>query len=103
MSALGTELKINVHVEPMDGLHMADYDFECLFYVYTNKYVVVSKAYMKEVDIDNYLALITSDLANKIGRGAIKMKITAHIPDADFPDGLRTEIVDGICTGVVIM
>lgn len=102
MSALGTELKINVHVEPIDGLHMSDYDFECLFYVNTNKHVVVSKADMKEVDIDNYLALITSDLTNKIGRGAIKMKITAYIPDADFPDGLRTEIAE-VCTGVVIM
>ncbi len=29
MSALGTELKINVHIEPIDGLHMIDYDFEC--------------------------------------------------------------------------
>lgn len=102
MSAFGTELKINVHVEPIDGLHMSDYDFECLFYVNINKHVVVSKADMKEVDIDNYLALITSDLTNKIGRGAIKMKITAYIPDADFPDGLRTEIAE-VCTGVVIM
>lgn len=102
MSVLGTELKINLHVEPINGLHMSDYDFECRFYVYTNKYVVVSKTDMKEVDSDNYIALITSELANKIGRGAIKMRITAHIPDSDFPDGMRTEIAE-VCTGVVIM
>lgn len=102
MSVLGTELKINVHVEPIDGYHMSDYDFECQFYVYTNKCVVVSKADMKQIDGDNYVALITSDLANKIGRGTIKMRITAHIPDSDFPDGLRTEIAE-VCTGVVIM
>ena len=29
-------------------------------------------------------------------------KDTAHIEDADFPDLLRTEIEDGICTGVTI-
>ena len=37
MSALGTELKINVHVEPIDGLHMSEYDFECVFFVYKNR------------------------------------------------------------------
>lgn len=26
MSVLGTELKINVHVEPIDGLYMKDYE-----------------------------------------------------------------------------
>lgn len=102
MSALGTELKINVHVEPIDGYHMSDYDFECQFYVYTNKSATISKADMIKVDDDNYLALITSELAQKIGRGAIRMRLTAHIPDFDFSDGLRTEIAE-VCTGVVIM
>ena len=36
------EFKMNVHLEPMDGLHMSDYDFECAFYVYTNRKVVIS-------------------------------------------------------------
>lgn len=102
MSVLGTELKINVHVEPIDGYHMYDYDFDCQFYVYTNKSVSINKTDMKKIDNDNYVALITSDLANKIDRGALKMKITAHIPDSDFPDGLRTEIAE-VCTGVGIM
>lgn len=39
MSALGAEFKINVHMEPIDGFHMADekVDFECYLYVNTNK------------------------------------------------------------------
>ena len=49
MSALGTELKINVHVEPIDGLHMSDYEFECAFYVYTNKKIVISKSEMPKL------------------------------------------------------
>lgn len=102
MSTLGTELKINVHVEPIDGYHMSDFDFECQFYVFANKHVVIPKADMKQVDEDNYYALITFDLAQKIGRGIIKMRITAYIPDADSPDGQRTEIAE-VCTGVVIM
>lgn len=104
MSALGTEFKINVNVEPMDGFHMADYDFECMLYVYTNKGVVYKKGdeSMKKTDDDNYRICATSEDSLKLGRGSVKLKFTAHIPDADYPDGYRTEIYDNICTGVVI-
>lgn len=44
---------------------------------------------MIRVDENNYIAVIDS---NKIGRGSIKMRITVNIPDADIPDGIRTEI-----------
>lgn len=98
MSSLGTEFKINVHVEPIDGLHMSDYDFTCRFYIYTNRNVEISKSEMIRVDDDNYIACIDS---SKLGVGTIMMRITAQIPDADFPDGLRTEI-ETISTGLVI-
>lgn len=105
MSALGTEFKINVHVEPIDGYHMSDYDFECMLYVYTNKGVVFKKGdeSVKQTDEDNYRICVSSEDSAKIGKGAVKLKLTAHIPDGDFPDGLRTEVVDGICTGVTII
>ena len=91
MAILGTEFKMNVHLEPLDGYHMADYDFECEFYVYTNRKVVIPKSRMKKVDDDNYLAIIETADALRIGRGRIKVEITAYIPDADFSDGFRTE------------
>lgn len=99
MSALGTEFKMNVHLEPMDGLHMSGYDFECAFYAYTNRKVVIPKSKMKKVDDDNYLAIIESADALRIGRGRINAEITAYIPDNDFPDGLRTEKLV-LCTDV---
>ena len=102
MSALGTELKINVHVEPIDGLHMSDYDFEVALYVYTNRKIVITKAEMKKVDDDNYLVMVDSVNAIKLGRGAVNMEFTAHIPDSDFNDGLRTE-KSVVCTGVTIV
>ena len=102
MSALGTELKINVHVEPIDGLHMSDYDFECVFYVYLNKKVEIPKSNMRRVDDDNYIAIINSVDALRLGRGSINMEVTAHIPDSDFDDGLRTEKAI-VCTGVTIV
>lgn len=89
MSNIGTELKINVHVEPIDDFHMSDYDFSCRFYIYTNRYVELKKSDMIRVDDDNYIACIDS---SELGTGTIKMCITARIPDADFSDGLRTEV-----------
>ena len=99
MSALGSEFKLNIHVEPLDGFHMSDYDFECAFYVYTNRKVVIPKSRMKKVDDDNYLAIIETPDAMRIGRGRINVEITAYIPDGDFSDGLRTEKLV-LCTDV---
>ena len=102
MSVLGTELKINVHVEPIDGLHMSDYDFECAFFVFANRKVVVKKSEMKKVDDDNYIALRDSVKGHQIGKGNINMEITAHIPDGDFDDGVRTEKAVSF-TGITIV
>lgn len=101
MIVLGTELKINVHVEPIDELHMSDYDFECAFYIYKNKKVVIKKSEMNRVDNDNYIAMIDSEKANILGRGRLNMEITAYIPDGDFADNTRTEKAD-VCTELVI-
>ena len=99
MSALGTEFKLNVHLEPLDGLHMSDYDFEVALYVYTNRKVVFQKSKLKKVDDDNYLLMIETADALRIGRGRINAEITAYIPDSDFSDGLRTEKLV-LCTDV---
>ncbi|WP_296122606.1 hypothetical protein [uncultured Bacteroides sp.] len=98
MSSIGTELKINVHVEPIDGFHMSDYDFTCRFYIYANRYVELGKSEMIRMDDDNYIACIDS---SKLGTGNIMMRIMAYIPDADFSDGFRTE-VETVDTMVII-
>ena len=102
MSALGTEFKLNIHLEPIDGLHMSGYDFEVDLYVYTNKRVTFSKMDMKKVDDDNYLIIVTTADAMKIGRGKINAEVRAYIPDGDFPDGTRTEVLL-LCTNQVVV
>lgn len=99
MSALGSEHKFNIHLNSIDGLHMSEYDFECAFYVYTNRKVVIPKSKMRKVDDDNYIAVINTIDAMRIGRGKINAEITAYIPDGDFDDGLRTEKLI-LCTNV---
>lgn len=98
MSNVGTELKINVHVEPIDGFHMSDYDFVCRFYIYRSCVVDVTKQNMIRIDNDNYIACVDS---GKLGFGTIMMRVTAQIPDSDFQDGLRTEIKT-VSTGITI-
>lgn len=90
MSDIG-ELKLNVHLEPLDGLHMSDYDFEVALYVFTNRKVVFQKSKLKKVNEDNYLLMVETADALKIGRGRINAEITAYIPDADFSDGFKTK------------
>lgn len=100
----GTEVKINISVEPIGDIHMDDYDFECLFYTYfnsrenTKKNVKISKAEMLKVDADNYIARVDTGI---IGAGEIMCKLTAYIPDIDMDDNLRTEIVT-FRTGIIM-
>lgn len=95
----GSEFKLNVGLEPIGDYTMDNYDFECEFYCYTSRKVTLSKAGMIRQDENNYLAVLDS---RSLGTGVLKCKITAHIPDADCEDMLRTEVLV-IDTGLQIM
>lgn len=88
-TGIGTELKINVHIEPFGDLHMSDYDFSAKFYTRAIKPFVVHKRDMIQVDNDNYIARVETGYMTP---SVLTMVVTAQIPDADFPDGLRTEV-----------
>ena len=57
-TGIGTDLKINVQLEPFGDLHMSDYDFSAKFYTRAIKPVVVHKSDMLRVDNDNYIARV---------------------------------------------
>lgn len=88
------EKKVLISIEPIDGLHMSDYDFKCVFYTYTNRAVVVEKKDMKKRDNDNYIAILDSEKIRALGKGCVKLRVIGYIPDADFSDGYRTEVED---------
>ena len=99
VSISGTEIKINVHIDPIGTLHMDAYDFECKFYIFPKKFVIVKKEDMVKVDEDNYLAIVdTTDL----GIGRLHMTLTAQVPDYDFNNILRREIAC-VDTGIEII
>lgn len=87
---LGTELKLNINIEPMEGFTMDDYDFVVDVYCSQKREQRIMKKDAIRVDEDNYLVRVDSA---SLGHGEIKAKITAYIPDGDFDDNVRTEVV----------
>lgn len=98
---LGTELKLNVHIDPIDGVRMENYDFFCEFFVRRKNSVKITKEEMLYVDDDNYIALLTSEHAETLRRGDLQVRITAYLPDSDFDDGHRVEIIE-LWTGITL-
>lgn len=89
---LGTEMKLNVDIDPVGDIHASGYNFTVDFFCSTKKV----KRYLKEdllpIDDDNFIALLDT---TEVGAGELKCRITAYIPDEDFEnDGTRTEVLD---------
>ena len=95
---IGTQLKLNISIEAINGYHMKDYEFSCMFYVDLDNPIIINKSQMKYKDADNYLVILDT---TAIGIGRVRARITANIPDDDFDKKTRKEIVD-IDTGIVI-
>lgn len=98
MSSVGTEYKIKIAMEPIKDVHLADCIFECVFYVKAQPTVIVKKEEMIQVDEDNFIAMVDS---STLGMGKLMVKVKVELPDADFPDLYRTEIVN-LSTGITI-
>ena len=98
MSVLGTQLKINVNVEPIGDIHLSNCEFKCTFFINPKKTIELEKNSMIRIDDDNYIALVDTSL---LGTGTIRMTIEVDIPDTDFPNGKRKEI-NTVCTGITI-
>lgn len=96
---IGTQLKLNIHIDPLGSVHMDDYDFECKFFVFQNKNVTITKEQMVKLDSDNYLVMV--DTAT-LGIGNLHMTLTAYIPDYDFKGTTRKEVVC-VPTNIIIV
>lgn len=96
---LGTQVKLNIHIDPLGSLHMADYDFECKFYIFPKRSITILKQDMIKIDNDNYIALVDS---TGLGIGELHMTLIAQIPDEDFKGATRREIAC-VDTGITIV
>lgn len=96
---LGTELKMNIHIAPLEGVKMENYDFEIEAYCNPYRSKKIPKKECKQVDDSNYLVFIPTALT---GEGNLMLKVIAYVPDSDFKAGVRTEVVE-IDTGIEIV
>lgn len=105
---IGTELKLNVNVEPIDKVSMASYDFDVILrggknsITLSKKGETLSDGLIKDDD-DNYIvAFNTQDL----GLGKIVCRVVAYIRDEHFhfegQDRKRTEITE-VSTGIEVV
>lgn len=83
------EFKLNVSMEPIDGYHMGDVDFICIFHTGSRK-VTLTKSQMIAIDGNNYVACLKS---KELGKGTLTVTYQASIPDNDFDDNYRDEVV----------
>ena len=92
MIIVGTDIKVNVHIDPIYGQTMDSMDFECFFYSQsTCVYERFKKNDMIRVDENNYIACIHT---HKLGRGTLCLKIVATVVDTDFENGVRNEVLN---------
>ena len=98
MSSVGTEYKVNIHMEPMGEIHLADCEVVAEFHTGTSRKHIITKQEMRKVDDDNYIAIVDSAMT---GSGKLGVKLILGLPDADCDDGVRKE-VQNLDTGIFI-
>lgn len=98
MSKYPSDHKINVRVEPINGIHLSECNFTCHLFVDGRRILSVPKEQCRKEDDDTY---IISFNTKDIGRGAVKLSLNIHIPDADYDKGYKEVNTVSICTGVM--
>lgn len=89
---IGSQIKILIAASLPDNLTLFDIDFDVA--VYNDDKKDQQKKYKKAecipTDESDYVVLIDSD---ELGVGTYMVKLTVYIPDTDFPDGRRKEVI----------
>ena len=88
---IGREIKLNLNIEPIVDIQINDYIWECIVYTSPNSQIKIEKSKCIPVPEDNDSYLIPLD-TTPLNPGVLKVRVIAHIPDADFEDNYRTEI-----------
>ncbi len=84
---LGTEKKYLIDIEST-GFEMDRDDFEVVIKRGSNTITFTKENMVKDEEDNWYVSFNTSQL----GAGVASMIVTAHVPDSDFPDGIRDEV-----------
>lgn len=88
---VGTEFKVLIEIEPVDNVHMEQMEFQASFYTRIQNPLLIKKEDMLRVNADSYIALVDT---TGMSAGALRNRMVVNIPDKDFGDDYRREIVD---------
>ena len=93
---IGTELKFNMLIQPIDNMHAIDFDFSVKAYGQSKTggnpraYILIQKDDCAQEDDDNYIVPVNT---STLSPGTLILELTAYIPDLTFIDGYRTEMI----------
>lgn len=85
----GTGLKFTLDIE-CEGFSMDTDDFEVIIKNESNKKVTITKAEMILTENDKYLFTLDTQ---ELGTGTYYATTIARVPDEDFSDGIRIEVI----------
>lgn len=87
---LGGQYKLNVYVEPMGDVTLDNYDWSVELFVTPGKKQIVKKVEAIRVDANNYVVRHDTTL---VGAGDLQVRVVADVPDGDFPNNVRREVL----------
>lgn len=96
---LGSDAKIRVTMEEIEGSTLANTEWQCKFYVGVRS-VTIHKTQAIKVDDNAYVCVVHTA---EVGRGVIYGQLMVDIPDGDIPDGTRTEVSPPFVCGVKVV
>ena len=85
----GTELKYQLDIT-CEGFDMLQDDFKVIVKTGTNREVTITKGEMILTENDKFIFTIDTAI---LGTGKYYLTVVAYVPDEDFDDGLRTEVM----------
>ena len=97
---LGGVYPYTVSLSKLGALRMTDYDFTICYYCNPQRVVAVKKANATKVDDDTYQVYVDTRLT---GTGKLRFAVEAIIPDTDYADIKRPEIIDNIDSGADVV
>ena len=83
----GTDVKLNIHIDPIAGQHMESYNFTLTFYTPDGKKKIFKKtkaslpAGLSKIGEDDYIVHLQTD---ELGEGSVKCNIEAEIYDVEL-------------------
>lgn len=97
---IGTVLKLNIHIDPINGISISENDFTVTAYTpHRLSQIIATKDNLIKVDDNNYILVVDTSL---IGTGQLKIKVEADVEDYEIEGGYRKEVAV-VDTGIYVI